>query len=125
MKVLHVEDHPEVQRVVFRLLKRSFDKLDPWVADRADLAIEYLRDAELTAPFDLVICDWDLNGRENGKAVLNWIRLYCSRLETKFLFFTANDAAAHQGVAFVEKPSDTETLRTAIEALLKPIEQRS
>jgi DNA-binding response OmpR family regulator len=125
VKVLHVEDHPDVQRAVFRVLKRTFDQLDPWVADRADLAIEYLRDAELTAPCDLVICDWDLNGKETGKAVLTWIREHCSRLESKFLFFTANDAGAHQGVAYLEKPSDTETLRTAIMALLKPTEQRS
>lgn len=117
MKVLHVEDDANIQRATHRLLRRMFDKLDPWVADRAPLAIEYLRDAELTAPFDLVICDWDLNGRESGKAVLEWVRAHVSRLEAHFIFFSANDAAAHQGVAYVEKPCDMDTLRGAIAAL--------
>jgi len=116
VKVLHVEDDSNIQRATCRLLRRMFDRLDPWVADRADLGIAYLRDAELTAPFDLVICDWDLAGRNGGKAVLEWVREHCSRLVPRFIFFSANDDAALQGVAYVEKPCDLVTLRAAITA---------
>lgn len=121
VKVLLVEDSSDIRRGTIRLLRRMFDTVDPWAAESVDSALAHLRDAILDKPFDLVICDWDLLGARKGGEVLEWIREHASQLERRFVFFSANDVAALQGVPYVEKPSDPSTLRAAIQAVCKPV----
>ncbi len=114
MKVLLVEDDASIRRIVIRVLRRVFDELDPWAAESVDQAVEYLREAVLDRPFDLIICDWDLLGVRKGGEVLEWVREHASHLERRFMFLSGNEAAQALGVKYIEKPCDAVTLLTMI-----------
>lgn len=117
MKVLLVEDEASIRRVTIRILRKMFDDVDPWVAESADQAIDYLREAVIDRPFDLIICDWDLLGTRTGGDVLEWIREHASQLERRFIFFTANDdALAMRAPWTILKPADVLAIQVTIQA---------
>jgi len=118
MKALIVEDDASIRRAIIRTLRRMFDGIHICAAESADEAIDYLREAVLDRPFDLIISDWDLLGGQTGGDVLEWIREHASQLEPRFMFLSGNEAIQNQRVRFIEKPCDTATLKAAIEATL-------
>lgn len=117
MKILVIEDNPNVRTTIIRLLRRMYDADVCW-AETADAAIEHLKTAICSRPFDLIISDYTLLDGQTGADVLDWIRMNASQVEDRFMFFTSNDIAKKLHRNFVEKPCDATTLRTAIDSVL-------
>jgi CheY-like chemotaxis protein len=89
VKALVIEDDELVRRSIIRMLRRWYDieVEELRIAETADEAISLLRDSELERGFDLVVSDYTLRGSKTGLDVLQWIRVYVSRLEDRFVFF--------------------------------------
>lgn len=118
MKVLIVEDDAQLRRVLIRLMRHMFDDIDPWAAESADQAIEYLREAALDRPFDLVISDFNLLGTRTGGDIIEWIRDHASYLENRFLFLSSDERAKKFHRNWLPKPAEAADLRAAIQVTL-------
>lgn len=123
MKVLVVEDDANIRRILIRLLRRMFDVVDSHGAESVDEAVALLGEAVVDKPYDLIICDWDLLGQRKGGDVLAWVRAHASQLERRFMFLSANEAIRSLGVCWLDKPSDIDTIRRAIQQVVNQSEE--
>jgi DNA-binding response OmpR family regulator len=118
MKILVIEDEPNLRRTIMRMLRRMFGEVDMHGVDNADEAINQLRDAMLDKPFDLVLSDFNLVGPRTGGDVLEWIHTHASYLVDRFVFLTSDDRARQLHPRYLEKPCEPDVLRALIEATI-------
>jgi DNA-binding NtrC family response regulator len=101
IRVLHVEDDPELADVVAEFLRREDDRFEIHTASDASEALETLADTDV----DCVVSDYDMPGR-NGLEFLEAVRDRDPDLP--FVLFTgkrglASDAIARGATDFMEK----------------------
>jgi two-component system response regulator TctD len=117
MKILLVEDHPELCDWVARSLRQSGYAVD--TADRGDHAEHYLRSGD----YDLVLLDLTLPGKD-GLEVLSGLRARGSRVPV--LIFTARAAVDDRirglnlgADDYLPKPFELGELEARLKALLR------
>lgn len=107
IRILLVEDDPQISRSFTRLIKRDYTA-EVVAVDTAEAAIALLAVERFTA----IVSDFNLRGEGNGADVL------AHAGGTPFLFVTSDDAATGFGVPRLEKPCRPSELRDAISELL-------
>jgi DNA-binding NarL/FixJ family response regulator len=111
VKILIVEDDPQLQRTFARFLKRHFDTTDITVVDNASDAI-FLAS---THDYGLIMSDYNLvAGSENGGAVLAWIRENRPEFVKKFVFLSSDEATKTLHDRVLMKPCTTDDLREVL-----------
>ena len=111
VRVLLVEDHPDVRSAVVRVLQEL--RHEVVAVDRADEALDRLREADQV--FDLLLTDVRMPGM-SGPDLADQVRLptvFMSGYAQRML-----EHALHDGRAFVEKPFTSEQLAAAITVAL-------
>ncbi len=117
MRVLLIEDDDQLQRAMVRLLNRWFVGVQIETVSTATRAIEYLLAVKSTrklsreegiechdGAYDLIISDYDLDGRQTGGDVLAWIKAHMPEFTQKFVFFSGNPAAGEIHDRVLMKP---------------------
>jgi CheY-like chemotaxis protein len=116
VRILHVEDN----RIVADAVRDSLEDVGWGVATCADGA-EAMKVLASDAPFNLVIFDYDLPGK-NGIELIRYGRTLAHRRRTPFIMFSAGNAEAEAwragADAFLRKPEDVDRLAGTITRLL-------
>lgn len=118
-KILVVEDNSETQLIIKVNLRNDYDVE---IVDNAIDAVELLKSKR----YDLVILDVNLQGDEDGKAVLEKIRGELNLSDLPVIVTTAYDLKEEDrniltkiSNAYIEKPLDKENLLHSIEKCFK------
>ncbi len=122
-KILVVEDNSETQLIIKVNLR---DDYDVEIVDNANDALELLKKKH----FDLVILDVNLQGEEDGKAVLEKIRGELNLGTLPVIVTTAYDLKEEDknilmkiSNAYIEKPLEKENLLASIKKCLKAVDR--
>lgn len=122
-KILVVEDNSETQLIIKVNLR---DDYDVEIVDNANDALELLKKKH----FDLVILDVNLQGEDDGKAVLEKIRGELNLGTLPVIVTTAYDLKEEDknilmkiSNAYIEKPLEKENLLASIKKCLKAVDR--
>lgn len=72
-KVLVIDDSTTMRRIVKNVVKKLLPDVDLDEAEDGQVAVEKLREAEKTKPFDVILCDINMPNM-NGFEVLQYIK---------------------------------------------------
>jgi CheY-like chemotaxis protein len=87
IRILLIEDDPRIQAIEAKYLRKVFGAdCSLWIVDNAAAAVELLG---ASAPFDLVVSDYDLR-YSNGGTVLAWVRANRPELLERYVFLSAS-----------------------------------
>lgn len=110
MRILLVEDDPQLQAITPRMIRRIFPAAKVEVVDStADAMVAIVREEPA-----LIVSDFDLGPGPDGGVLLCWLRIQLPHLLDRFVFLSGNATALEMHHRAIAKPFTLSELRAAL-----------